>query len=190
MRLLDVRPITYSSSQSGGIRLGSKGGEWAWEILCGSDGSGYSEFTLSAPADSSGNTETFLKYRNNKLSLMPDGTEQASADAGGFKVGNWYIQREGAELTISGGAITPDSDFHDVTDGAGSPVDLTTINTTNAHRGARLTIEKVNSSGTITIKNGVGNIQCGSDRVMTSPHSLATFIYSGNAWKLVSFEPN
>lgn len=69
--------------------------------------------------------------------------------------------------------------------------ELATITTTNFTAGSVITVYKTvdSNSKVITIKNGTGNIICGSDRTMTD-YSLASFVLIGANWKLLSYSAN
>jgi len=108
-----------------------------------------------------------------------------------LKVRDWVTGFGGDELTISSGSITPNQDFHRVdTESDASSDDLDTIDDTNAHAGAWLTLCPASNARTVVIKNDTGNIKCGSDLTLDSLHDTATFRYYSGNWRLVSHSNN
>lgn len=107
---------------------------------------------------------------------------------------NWGISGLGADLTISAGAISPDGNFHRIICETGTTDDLHTIEIPpGLHNGAFLTLINESTASTITVKDvagGVGNIRCGSDRVLDSIVDTITLVRYGDSWRLVSFSSN
>jgi len=96
-----------------------------------------------------------------------------------------------ATLTIASGSITPVNEAHRIdTEGGAGTDDLTTISTTNAVAGDRLTLFPSTGGRTITVKHGTGNIQCGSDRVLNSIHDTIDLVFFNSNWRMVSYSDN
>lgn len=95
----------------------------------------------------------------------------------------------GVLKVISAGVITVDSGFHAVNGEGNVADDLTTING-GVSDGQLLTLRM--STGVITIKHAVGNIRCGSDKVLNSSLDRITFEWFAgqNLWVLRSFADN
>jgi len=110
--------------------------------------------------------------------------------AGKVKLKSWNIGTRGADMSVSGGALSaiPDSQYHVLE--VGTPQDVNVIDATNAESGTVLMFTRTNASADITFKTGVNNIECGVDRVLSNQHSTIAFIRSGTKWKLLHFEAN
>lgn len=69
--------------------------------------------------------------------------------------------------------------------------DLVTITATNFSEGDIVIIKKIEDSTSkeITIKNGTGNIVCGSDRVLED-NSFISLILIGTSWKMLNYAKN
>lgn len=94
------------------------------------------------------------------------------------------------ELTIAAGVITVYSNFHSVdTEANAAADDLTTING-GTMQGQRLTLCSNFQSRDVTVKNGTGNIVCGSDRVLSHPNDTISFVYFQGVWRMTSFADN
>lgn len=87
-------------------------------------------------------------------------------------------------ITVTSTAIWVD------TEGAAATDDLATIN--GGLDGMEIIINTVSSSRDVTIKHNTGNIQCGSDRLLSSNRDMIKLKYllSANAWQMVSFADN
>ena len=97
----------------------------------------------------------------------------------------------GGNLVIASGSITPTRGFHRIdTEGATSTDDLTTIVTTNIPEGARLVLMSTNNTRDITIKHNVGNIRCGSDKVLATVAHTIEFVHSAGKLYMLSYAAN
>ncbi len=88
-------------------------------------------------------------------------------------------------LTIASGAvtITGGSRYYLDTEGAAATDDLDTIS--GGVDGQILVLQDANSSHDVTVKNGTGNIKCGSDKALTASEDMITLIDAGgSSWLL------
>ena len=94
------------------------------------------------------------------------------------------------ELTIATGAITAYNEFHTVdTEANAASDDLDTING-GTMPGQKLTLCSNFQSRDVTVKNGTGNISCGSDRILSHPNDTISFVYFQGTWRMTSFADN
>lgn len=91
--------------------------------------------------------------------------------------------------TMAANAVIPTASLTEVNGETGAADDLETITATNFSEGGILLLYKKSTSGDITIKNGTGNIKCGSDRVLGTD-STALLIYDGTNWDLLFYQGN
>lgn len=95
----------------------------------------------------------------------------------------------GTELTIAGGVITATEFFHTVdTQADASTDDLDTIN--GGTIGDILILRAENSARTVVVKNGTGNINCGSDRTLNNNTDRIILHYGGTNWNMLAFSDN
>lgn len=95
------------------------------------------------------------------------------------------------ELTIATGAITVTGTFHRVdTEADAASDDLDTIN--GGIDGAVIILRAADSTRTVVVKDGTGNIQCAGDFSMDNAQDTITLIYSGalTAWLEISRSDN
>jgi hypothetical protein len=137
----------------------------------------------------------FELWRNNTQLFRIDSVGNAEITgnanvAGNLKLKSWNIGSRGADLSVSGGALSaaPDSQYHVLE--VGTPQDVNVIDATNAESGTVLMFTRTSSSANITFKTGVNNIECGVDRVLSNQHSTIAFIRSGTKWKLLHYQAN
>jgi hypothetical protein len=93
------------------------------------------------------------------------------------------------DLTIGSDAITVTRSFHRVdTEGAAATDDLSTIN--GGTEGDIVFLQSVNSARDTTVKHGVGNINCGSDRVLNNVADIIVLKKRGSVWDMISYFDN
>ena len=140
--------------------------------------------TISRSYDIAGDTLT-EEYDGTNLTITPP-SGGAVKVAGLLRKGNWNLSSKGAELTIASGSITPDSEQHNVdTEGDTSTDNLDTINASLAHNGALLRIRPASNARQIVVRHGVGNIKCGSNRVLDSVDDVMLLVRDGNDWVMI-----
>lgn len=84
-------------------------------------------------------------------------------------------------IVISSDAITPNGSHYRIdTEGAAATDELRTIN--GGSVGDIIILHSSSVSRVITIKNGAGNIYCGSDRALVSSNQTAIFIKMSINW--------
>lgn len=94
-----------------------------------------------------------------------------------------------SELTIASGAITVTGNWHSVdTESDGASDDLDTIN--GGVAGQVLYLQANNSSRTVVVKDGTGNIKCGGDRSLDNAEDVIQLISDGTNWYEVAFASN
>ena len=95
------------------------------------------------------------------------------------------------DRTLNSDAMTPLKSSVTVCGEGSLADDLETITATNFVDGSLLLLRKLATSGDITVKNGTGNIVCGSDRVL-STYSIMLLLYDAIStnWHLLSYESN
>ena len=114
-----------------------------------------------------------------------------STNAARLRVNGWEAIGAGAPLVIAAGSVTATSRFHTIdTEGAAPADDLDTITTAGVPDGAMLTLCAQDSARDVTVKNGAGNIFCGSDRVLSLANKTITLMKFGGGWRMVSFADN
>lgn len=92
-------------------------------------------------------------------------------------------------LTIATGAITVTGSFHELdTEASAATDDLDTIN--GGNDGDILILQTTNQGRDVTVKNGTGNILCGSDRVLDRKADKITLIKSNGNWEMIAFADN
>lgn len=94
-------------------------------------------------------------------------------------------------VTIASGAITASRSYHVVdTESSGATDDLDTIN--GGGDGMRLVLRAANSSRTVVVKDGTGNIQCAGDFSLDNVQDTIELIYDGTltAWLEVGRSDN
>ena len=122
----------------------------------------------------SGNSLTADFYENNN-SIMDQFLTAERVQVTRLK----YIS--GGELTISGGAITITSSKHTVdTQGEAATDDLVTIN--GGIDGQQLIITTENSSRTVVVKDGTGNLRLDGDFTMDHTQDVLVLLYSQPNW--------
>jgi hypothetical protein len=83
------------------------------------------------------------------------------------------------KLTIASGVITVTQASHTVeTEGGGATDDLDTIN--GGADGKMLILRAFDTTHTVVVKNGTGNIRCGSDMSLDSREDTMTLMYIGD----------
>ena len=93
------------------------------------------------------------------------------------------------ELTIATGVITITKSYHSVDTQDDDPTDnLDTIN--GGVEGQILIIRANNVARTIVVKNGTGNIVCGTDCTLDSDKDTWTALYDGASWIELSRSDN
>lgn len=103
---------------------------------------------------------------------------------------NMVIKNSGT-LTIASGAITINGSNYNVdTEGGASTDDLQTIN--GGSDGQVLILKSANNSRVVTIKDGLGNIQCGSDFALSSTIDSIMLQYNSSLslWIKISSSKN
>lgn len=96
-----------------------------------------------------------------------------------------------SELTIATGAITVTGSYHDVdTEADAASDDLDTIN--GGTDGMRLVMRANNSTRTVVVKDGTGNIQCAGDMSLDNNQDTIELVYDGTltAWLEISRSDN
>ena len=87
-------------------------------------------------------------------------------------------------LTLSSGAIVPTQNYHAVdTQGGASSDNLSTVTATNTAAGFVLVLRAANTSHIVTVQNGVGNILCNGDCILSTTTATMTLIYDGTNWR-------
>lgn len=82
-------------------------------------------------------------------------------------------------LTIVSGVITVTQDSHRIeTQGAAATDDLDTIN--GGTEGKILLLRAYDTTHTVVVKNGTGNIRCGTDMSLDSQEDTITLVYVSN----------
>lgn len=120
-------------------------------------------------------------------------TSGSGTHAGSFPLieVNGKVGRKFTTLTIATGAITVTGELHEIdTEAAAATDDLDTIN--GGIDGMEITLFTANSSRDVTVKHNTGNIQCGSDRVLTSNRDVIRLRYlvGTSSWQMISFADN
>lgn len=96
---------------------------------------------------------------------------------------------EPTELTISSGAITVTGSLHYVdTQSDAATDDLDTIN--GGDDGDILILQSAASARDVVVKNGTGNIDCGSDRTLNTSDDKIMFVKRSANWQMISFADN
>lgn len=99
----------------------------------------------------------------------------------GSEVLNLSNKQVASELTIAAGIITATQKYHTVDTQDDDPTDnLDTIN--GGVEGMTIILRANNSARTIVVKNGAGNIICGSDCTLDSASDTWMGIYDGANW--------
>lgn len=94
-----------------------------------------------------------------------------------------------SELTISAGVITVTGGYHSVdTEGDAATDNLDTIN--GGVEGQLLIIRPNNDARTIVVKNGTGNIICGTDATLDAVSDTWMGIYNGSSWLEIARSDN
>ena len=87
--VLDIRPVTYASSQSGGVQLGATTGQIKAQWLLESNGGGSFFSRLYHSSDSSGGTECYLEAGNGLVKLRTDDADRVTIlSTGEVGIGN------------------------------------------------------------------------------------------------------
>jgi hypothetical protein len=97
------------------------------------------------------------------------------------------------ELVIASGAITPTQGFHRVdTESASASDNLDTINTDNVSVGDLLFIQATDSTRTVVIKDGTGNIIGPGDVTLDNAEDICMLIYASASlgWVVVTSSNN
>jgi hypothetical protein len=95
------------------------------------------------------------------------------------------------ELTISGGEITPTSNYHYVdTEGDAATDDLDTINTTGLSEGTLLVLRPESGSRDVVCKDNTGNLQLAGDFTMSTTYDSITLILEDGDWVELSRSDN
>jgi hypothetical protein len=84
-----------------------------------------------------------------------------------------------AGLLMSSNAITPSESYTAVQTSGGGAEDLNTINTTNLKTGSFLVIKQASAGGTVTVKDGVGNLRTSGDFAMGNADDTMTLLCTG-----------
>jgi hypothetical protein len=91
--------------------------------------------------------------------------------------------------TIASGAVTIVSNNIVLdTESAAASDDLDTIS--GGVEGDRIVLRITNSGRNVVIKDGTGNIQCGSDRTLDTTSDIAELLNTGSGWLLLSVATN
>lgn len=129
----------------------------------------------------------WLDTDTNALYLY-NGTTDQLISAGGLRS---MIQ---PTLTIASGAITPTLPGTILidTEASGATDDLDTITATNLMDGDILVIKAANTARTVVIKNGTGNIRCGSDRTLDNTRDRIVLQWDSaeSSFVLLAFSDN
>jgi hypothetical protein len=82
-------------------------------------------------------------------------------------------------LTIASGVITITQDSHRIeTEGGAASDNLDTIN--GGTDGKVILLRAYDTTHTVVVKNGTGNIRCGTDMSLDSQEDTITLVYAGN----------
>lgn len=104
---------------------------------------------------------------------------------------NGLREKKSQMVTIAAGVITITSEDVVVdTEAATASDDLTTIN--GGKDGMIITIRSDSASRDVVLKNGTGNIRCGSDRTLTDPRDvwMGKYLAGISTWLQISFSDN
>jgi len=123
------------------------------------------------------------------IRLWHTGVEIFSATPQGVFVPKLTAPQAGAVLTISSGSITPTTYQHVINGEGGVADDLVNI---AAGVSDRQILDLRIGNATITVKNGTGNIRCGSDRVLSSSLDRISLEWAAGSalWVMRSFADN
>ncbi|MDE4175809.1 peptidase G2 autoproteolytic cleavage domain-containing protein [Phaeobacter sp. PT47_59] len=83
---IDIRPVAYSHSQSGGIQIGSTGGQWKGGLFLASNSGGSPRMVLRVPADNAGASYDSIICNHSEMKLRTLGADRVVVDSLG-KVG-------------------------------------------------------------------------------------------------------
>lgn len=92
----------------------------------------------------------------------------------------------GSALTISSNAITATKSRHTVTSSGASD----TLNTINGNTSGDILILRGTAGKTITVADGAGNIQCGTNRTLAGANDIMLLFYDGTAWQMLDYQQN
>lgn len=92
------------------------------------------------------------------------------------------VMGDESELTISSGAVTATTSYHQIdTEGDASSDDLDTI-TFSGSVGTVLAIRSRDSARTVVVKNATGNLRLAGDFSMSDTRDTLTLIWNGTLW--------
>lgn len=96
-----------------------------------------------------------------------------------------------SDVTISSGSVTPSATNTVVNGEAGAADNLNTIVATAFSDGDIIILSKKSTSGDITVRNGAGNITCGSDRTLGTNSRIALMYCDADSkWHQVMYAAN
>jgi len=155
-----------------------------------------SDVTLASPSDNQmlaydAGSERWTNQTPEEAGLLAsDGSVPLTGDwdTGGFRISNLKSLnfKDATTLTISSGAITVSQSYHYVdTEGGAASDDLDTIKGGTA--GDVLYLRSADSSRTVVIKHGAGNIVTpdGTDYSLDSTDKIVALLFDGTNWHLV-----
>lgn len=133
--------------------------------------------------------DNFILCQDNSTGAVANGTEAFSVSTGGVCAARGGFTSNGpinlvaqSELTISvGGAVTRTKSYHTIdTNADDASDDLDTIS--GGAEGDLIVIRPNNAGRTVVVKNGTGNIICGSDFTMDNNQDTWVGLYDGSNW--------
>jgi len=155
-----------------------------------------SDVTLSSPSDNEmlvydAASEKWTNQTPEEAGVLAsDGSVPLTGDwdTGGFRISNLKSLnfKDATTLTISSGAVTVSQSYHYVdTEGGAASDDLDTISGGTA--GDILCLRSADSSCTVIIKHGTGNIVTpdGTDYSLDSTDKVVALLFDGTNWHLV-----
>ena len=134
---------------------------------------------------------TQLYGDNSVLAATCDGASGSEllTAAGSVKVTDFLRLSDRTELTIASGVVTATSSYNNIdTEGDASTDDLNTIN--GGSDGQILVIQPANSSRTVVVKDGTGNLLLAGDFSMDSGNDAMVLISISSVWVELSRSNN
>lgn len=119
--------------------------------------------------------------------------DEVRFSTGALRVQGWGLAGAGSEteLTLAAGGITPNTRFHVVdTEGDAATDDLVHISIVGIQDGSMLTLCPAANNRAVVVKHAIGNIFCGSDRVLNNTADTITLVKAGSFWRMVSYADN
>ena len=121
-------------------------------------------------------------------STVSGGTTNWSAylAAGDVLIADTLNLGAGSALTISSNAITATKSRHTVTASGASD----TLNTINGNTSGDILFLRGTNAKTITVADGAGNIQCGTNRTLAGVDDIMLLFYDGTSWQMLGYQQN